>query len=246
MAAEALFPRELRPSHDLLLKSVLESPRDNKFNTSPVGSRASSPGLLLAEAATQQRSHRRSQRRVQPVARGSALRQGPGRETPFTFEALKEKTSRWKGRLQVVEARKVNQGRMLLARYSDRSNGGCIGLHKPQTASACITMRGLISDSRGPLSLNEKQMSAIMFERAQTAIKLSRRQQVMAARPLRAPLFRWSPLHTAASNGCVGTVQALLNARADAGSGNRWDHTPMYYAQKYGHQEVVDLLRASC
>ena len=75
--------------------------------------------------------------------------------------------------------------------------------------------------------------------------------------------MQWTPLHAAASQGNVAMVEVLLEAKADAFSTNRvsythsrvlpltsciygrqWDFSPLYFAQKYGHDDVVAILRA--
>ncbi|EPT04101.1 hypothetical protein FOMPIDRAFT_136339 [Fomitopsis schrenkii] len=51
-----------------------------------------------------------------------------------------------------------------------------------------------------------------------------------------------SPLHAAALNGCVDAVSALLEAGALVHLRDSLGHTPVYYAARQGHEQVVEVL----
>ena len=51
-----------------------------------------------------------------------------------------------------------------------------------------------------------------------------------------------SPLHSAALNGCVDAVNALLEAGALVHLRDALGHTPLYYAARQEHESVVDIL----
>lgn len=51
-----------------------------------------------------------------------------------------------------------------------------------------------------------------------------------------------SPLHSAALNGCVDAVSALLEAGALVHLRDSLGHTPVYYAARQGHELVVEVL----
>lgn len=238
------------------------------------GMRQSSPGLLLAEAhaagAKQQRKEVQKvprqipdpepwtnapsrQHSQQPLSIPWAPRPDsrntpppkPKKESPFTIEQLQQKRSQWQDQRQLAESRMLQRGRQLLNRVQERSYGGAIGLHKPLTASACVTTRSMMRSCPGAVSLNERQLIDQMFEKAQNSVKLSKRQQRMDAEQRPPPRQQqWTPLHAAASQGNVAMVEVLLEAKADAFSTNRWDFSPLYFAQKYGHDDVVAILRA--
>ena len=105
----------------------------------------------------------------------------PKKESPFTIEQLQQKRSQWQDQRQLAESRMLQRGRQLLNRVQERSYGGAIGLHKPLTASACVTTRSMMRSCPGAVSLNERQLIDQMFEKAQNSVKLSKRQQRMDA-----------------------------------------------------------------
>ena len=60
-------------------------------------------------------------------------------------------------------------------------------------------------------------------------------------------LTHFQALHLAAAEGHIECVKFLINvAKVNCHVADRWGHTPIDEARKFGHEEVVKLMETKC